>query len=659
MTAAVVLFDSHGVHPLTHALAAIRTLCLGYMALLNTLNAIQGGRFGHPGAYEFRKCEIWTHKPDSEGRTNTFMDGDLLKEEFSEWVGAPVPTHASVDESRPITGGLKLLYINQKGHNREDDSSTEDHDLIRGFLKDAFTAFHLNLSEEAGLIYNLVGWRRYQSAAFADSLDQDNFISRYHLEWSSWRMIWAHKPRSIDSPSVNYCIFSYSQESSMAQQASKLVEQLQKYAANPMFPALVSAFILITRMVNNISASEDELGEVSEGTGFQAWENEYNEAFPNLQNSDFISLSRKASAVASENAHHQFRLRLLKNLMHDALEENGRFHDRLLRLLPTADASDSSATRLAYTAVNDSIRHLLSTCEELTMFSATLQSLASIQLTVIFNLIAQHDQNLNITIARDSRTLAIESKRDSSSMVSIAAVTIFFLPGTFVASFFAMPLLKWDAPDGHVVNTRFRWYWAVTIPLTFFTMATWLVWYVLKAKRQHQEDVAAQEEIGKLQSGKEDEKPVGSSTSSSADDSVSATASVVDVNATGMPGSRKSSLANMRRSETGLSAVRYLYHTDTDDFMTGVSRRGTGHPSSAGMSKRGTGLTRNPIEEGDEEDINIGSRSSIADKHEMSWRERLRRRMDGYRTHLQLGENSRLSGSIPLGKIRNGEKSPV
>jgi Mg2+ and Co2+ transporter CorA len=60
-------------------------------------------------------------------------------------------------------------------------------------------------------------------------------------------------------------------------------------------------------------------------------------------------------------------------------------------------------------------------------------------------MITQRDGSLNIALARDSRTLAAASKRDSSSMKTLAAMTALFLPGTFVASFFAMPVFNWAA----------------------------------------------------------------------------------------------------------------------------------------------------------------------------------------------------------------------
>lgn len=61
------------------------------------------------------------------------------------------------------------------------------------------------------------------------------------------------------------------------------------------------------------------------------------------------------------------------------------------------------------------------------------QKKALILVQGIFNLIAQQDQNTSIGIARDSKTLAEESKRDSTSMEAIAIVTMTYLPGTFAA----------------------------------------------------------------------------------------------------------------------------------------------------------------------------------------------------------------------------------
>ncbi|KAI9773483.1 MAG: hypothetical protein M1835_006160 [Candelina submexicana] len=63
----------------------------------------------------------------------------------------------------------------------------------------------------------------------------------------------------------------------------------------------------------------------------------------------------------------------------------------------------------------------------------TLKSRIQIQLSVVANLIAQNDSRTNISVAEASRQIAIETKRDSNAMKTIAALTMIFLPGTFVA----------------------------------------------------------------------------------------------------------------------------------------------------------------------------------------------------------------------------------
>ncbi|KAI9729750.1 MAG: hypothetical protein M1834_006701 [Cirrosporium novae-zelandiae] len=124
-----------------------------------------------------------------------------------------------------------------------------------------------------------------------------------------------------------------------------------------------------------------------------------------------------------------------------------------------------------------------------------LQERAKIQLSALFHLIAQRDQNQSIQLARDSRTLAEATKRDSQAMKTIAIVTMVFLPGTFMASLFAMPFFNWDARPGKaVLGDRFWIYWAVTVPLTLVTILSWVVWSIWKERMEAKKDKKAEEE---------------------------------------------------------------------------------------------------------------------------------------------------------------------
>lgn len=46
---------------------------------------------------------------------------------------------------------------------------------------------------------------------------------------------------------------------------------------------------------------------------------------------------------------------------------------------------------------------------------------------------AQKDNQTNITLAKDSRLIAVAAQRDSKAMRTIAVLTLLFLPGTYIA----------------------------------------------------------------------------------------------------------------------------------------------------------------------------------------------------------------------------------
>jgi hypothetical protein len=133
---------------------------------------------------------------------------------------------------------------------------------------------------------------------------------------------------------------------------------------------------------------------------------------------------------------------------------------------------------------------------------------------------AQKDAKVNIALAESSaaiakaskedsaamRQIAIDTKRDSSAMKTIATLGMLFLPGTFVAvsffsipqfkilfcttvgadlhqAIFAMPVFEWGANGAPVMKNGFRYYWAVTIPLTLLVLASWALAMLLPWKR--------------------------------------------------------------------------------------------------------------------------------------------------------------------------------
>lgn len=95
-------------------------------------------------------------------------------------------------------------------------------------------------------------------------------------------------------------------------------------------------------------------------------------------------------------------------------------------------------------------------------------------------------------------------------MKTLAAVTVAFLPATFVASFFAMPLFNWDAErNSHVLKGRFWVYWVVTIPLTLTTIVIWLSWTYRQTLLMRAQDRKDRDQLVYDITGQEDEDEKG------------------------------------------------------------------------------------------------------------------------------------------------------
>ena len=133
--------------------------------------------------------------------------------------------------------------------------------------------------------------------------------------------------------------------------------------------------------------------------------------------------------------------------------------------------------------MDDLIEHLYNYASNLLTQNTSEQKRTQTHLAVVFNFMAQKDNLLNISLANDSRRIAAASQRDSTAMKTISVVTMVFLPGTYIAALFAIPLFNWGADDGSpVLSSRFWYYWATTLPLTAAVLLCWIVWEPLRTR---------------------------------------------------------------------------------------------------------------------------------------------------------------------------------
>ncbi|OCL06378.1 hypothetical protein AOQ84DRAFT_390225 [Glonium stellatum] len=129
-------------------------------------------------------------------------------------------------------------------------------------------------------------------------------------------------------------------------------------------------------------------------------------------------------------------------------------HQRCKSVLQLADLKDEVIK------ISDSLTYLKTSIQSQKRWLMSYKNRKDIAMNLVYNLVTQQDSATNTTIAR-------ETKADSSSMKTIAILTMLFLPGTFIATVFQLPFVE-NAEPWH--------YLAVTLPLTVLIMAIWSIW---------------------------------------------------------------------------------------------------------------------------------------------------------------------------------------
>lgn len=98
----------------------------------------------------------------------------------------------------------------------------------------------------------------------------------------------------------------------------------------------------------------------------------------------------------------------------------------------------------------------------------------------VFSQANRDNARTNTTIQGLTAEIAEEAQRDSSSMITIATMTMIFLPATFVCALFSMVFFSWG-PDGNGneifhVSPWLGLFPAVTVPLTLLVIFLYRYW---------------------------------------------------------------------------------------------------------------------------------------------------------------------------------------
>jgi hypothetical protein len=86
---------------------------------------------------------------------------------------------------------------------------------------------------------------------------------------------------------------------------------------------------------------------------------------------------------------------------------------------------------------------------------------------------------------------------DSIPIRTIAYVTLLLLPPSLIATIFGINFFTFDDQTGSLIVAKTFWqYWAVTIPVTAFTIIIWKIWVWLEKRDSREPGIQAGLEKG-------------------------------------------------------------------------------------------------------------------------------------------------------------------
>ncbi|GAM40105.1 hypothetical protein TCE0_034r12194 [Talaromyces pinophilus] len=139
----------------------------------------------------------------------------------------------------------------------------------------------------------------------------------------------------------------------------------------------------------------------------------------------------------------------------------------------------------------DTIKYVINSLEKQKLWFLNYKNRKDGMMSLVFNLVTQQDAANSIEIAADT-------KRDSTSMNAIAALTMVFLPGTFTATILGAGIFSASTNGLGIRVSNLWWLWiAFTVPLTLGIMLGW--WYYRQKEKKIQEN-------GRLEHEREAEK---------------------------------------------------------------------------------------------------------------------------------------------------------
>ncbi|OQV06320.1 hypothetical protein CLAIMM_10904 [Cladophialophora immunda] len=387
-----------------------------------------------------------------------------------------IQTHNQSTAKRPPS----LLSNSIASSRQPPPTQTSQHQKQAGFVIDILTNLDLPLAAfgaylKAHLTFVCV-------PTFSSNSQSDNTIRKtstsYYCSGTSWTVTWSHNRATNHTAAV-----IWHREGDGDQRKDEVLTdllRLQTHLSHPMLLGYIKTKVSLSFTFDMLDDMNRETLALEQEIGFPTWNWVLDRVEPGRGVAEthdqavegFNILSGKLTNI-------RFRLKTFQQQIKFISRCNNQYRKSLDPSAPNFQSAWRECKEL------DHFMNVMWDYTFIHLFDAdSLGERLHNAMSSVFQLTTQRDSRASLAVADINNELAWQGKNTNKAMRTIAFVSLLFLPGTFVASFFDTPIFNFAMPQDHkqvIVPVPFAIYWTVSIVLTFGLVLAW-VSYLRRSK---------------------------------------------------------------------------------------------------------------------------------------------------------------------------------
>ena len=281
--------------------------------------------------------------------------------------------------------------------------------------------------EDAGTVADTVAFNSYADGGSGKHASSKS--RRFYLSDNVFGIYWTWDPSSRSTK-----VFMYGMPGEGTRQMQQVWKRISTSPSScfssPFFVGTAALEAEISEMKRWIAGQSDGLVKLHIETGHHDYATLEQR---DVDQSRLAEMSRDVCGFAINISTSVLCLQRLLKFADFLMEESEGLDAALEQRSSSTNAKWIEELQLSQSVVKSRARVWRRRADALLDEGETWKHKASILVQTVFTLTTQRDTGISIQIAQDSRTLAQKATRDSTSMKAIAAVTMCFLPSTFVA----------------------------------------------------------------------------------------------------------------------------------------------------------------------------------------------------------------------------------